>query len=936
MTRLLCLGLVLTSLGCSIGTPIVGSLGPDGGAPIDVGRDDLGPPGDRDGVTDVGEDVTADTPDTPDAPTYGRPVLPGPSRSSAVAITADDRIAIAVNRTAHSVSVFRLSVGLPVVATRVAELSTGDGSEPWSVAIGTDDNTAYVTLRRDAQVVRIDDLHGAPTLFATRAAVGAEPSGVAVSPTGRTLFVANWGDGTVSVLDAATLAVMDTLDLNATLVRGGYLGPDAVSRHGLAHPRALAVTNDGDADESDEALYVTEFFAQRRATPGIVGLERFDQSHVGVVYRYTLGPRTLTATPVAPVADLGFRSTDGATAGCFPNQLSSIAIASGRVYVTALCESPRGPIGPGAPPPPPPGDAGTPEDAAVGDVPDGSAPPVAPLDPQLLNFRTQHTGAIFVLEHATGAELPSQRVLLNARFFSMYENRRVPDDSARRYPLVPVDMVFQPLIAGSTVGSIVAWVVGYGSDALFRVRFTPTGALVEVGNPTVPGLPPFIDLGAAATPARMPYGLAMTSTGASAVSIQESAPTLGVVRFSNQTVTSVVESSAAPTGAAAEIADGRRLFVTGLGRWSLKGQAWNSCESCHPGGLTDNVTWYFGRGPRQTLALDGTLDAMGVPRLLNWTADFDEVADFELNVRGNSGGVGAVVHRPNDGAMPPRLSNEDRIIFDGTIAIGQQQRTSTPQDGLSGSIDSIATPAGTGAPRGALTDWALIGRYLGAIRTPRSPASRSPEDAREGRLIFSQAGCDGCHGTAQWSLSRRFYAVGEASNDRVMGSLVTRRWTRPAGSPTSFIAESGTFRLSPFDAANDQITCALRNVGTWATGRGVAAADVELREVRANMTTQSQGATGFNPPSLLGVAHNAPYFHAGNARSLEEAFGTRFAAHRDIFAPTGMFEGAGGVVRLRQLLAFLATIDERTEAFATPARIGGSSGFDPDVCGQLR
>ena len=80
---------------------------------------------------------------------------------------------------------------------------------------------------------------------------------------------------------------------------------------------------------------------------------------------------------------------------------------------------------------------------------------MAPLDPLLLNFRTQHTGAIFVLDQSTGFELPSQRVLLNARFFALYENRRVPDDASRRYPLLPVDMVFQPLVAGSTAGSTV-------------------------------------------------------------------------------------------------------------------------------------------------------------------------------------------------------------------------------------------------------------------------------------------------------------------------------------------------------------------------------------------------------------------------------------------------------------------------------------------------
>jgi YVTN family beta-propeller protein len=941
VTRPLPLGLLACAFGCSLGTSVVGAPHPDSGLTADSPVTDLGPVQDREDVPEADLGPATDVPlaDAPDAPPFGRPVLPGPSRSSAVAITSDDRVAVAVNRSAHSVSVFRLTGRSPLSAERVVELSTGAGSEPWSVALGPDDDTAYVALRREGQLVRIDGLHGTPTLSATRARVGAEPTGVALSPSGRTVFVANWGEGTVSVLDASTLAVTDTLDLNAALARGGFLGDGVTVRHGLAHPRALAVTNDGDADEADEALYVTEFFAQRRSTPGPTGIERFDQSHVGVVYRYTLGARALVATPLAPAADMGFRGTDGATAGCFPNQLSSLAIASGRVYVTALCESPRGPVGPGAPPPATDGGAAT--DASVDDVPmdassDAGSAPVAPLDPSLLNVRTEHTGAIFVLDHATGAELPSQRVLLNARFFSLYESRRVADDASRRYPLLPVDLVFQPLVAGSTAGSTVAWVVGYGSDALFRVRFSPSGSLVEVGNPTVATLPHFIDLGAAATPARLPYGLAMTSTGSSAVSAQEHSRNVALVAFSNQSVSSVVESSPAPAGAAAQVADGRRLFVTGLGRWSLKGQGWNSCEACHPDGLTDNVTWFFGRGPRQTIALDGTVDAMGAPRLMGWSAVFDEVADFELNVRGNSGGVGAVVHRANDGAMPPRVSNEDRIVFDGSAAAGMQQRTASPQDGLSGSIDSIATPAGTGAPRGVLADWSLIGRYLGEIRTPRPPSTGSEEDVREGRLIFSQAGCDGCHGAARWSLSRRFYAPGDGSNDRVTGSLITRRWTRPNGAPTALMPEGGTFRRSPFDAANDQLSCALRDVGTWASGRGVAPEGVDLLEVRADMTTPSQGATGFNPPSLLGVAHGAPYFHAGNARTLEEAMGPRFATHRDVFAPTGMFEGAGGVVRLRQLLAFVTSIDERTEVIATPARIGGSSGFDPDVCGQLR
>ena len=57
-----------------------------------------------------------------------------------------------------------------------------------------------------------------------------------------------------------------------------------------------------------------------------------------------------------------------------------------------------------------------------------------------------------------------------------------------------------------------------------------------------------------------------------------------------------------------------------------------------------------------------------------------------------------------------------------------------------------------------------------------------------------------------------------------------------------------------------------------------------VREVRADMNTNAQGATGFNPPALVGMMVGAPYLHAGNARTLEEAFSNTFAAHHQASA----------------------------------------------------
>jgi len=88
---------------------------------------------------------------------------------------------------------------------------------------------------------------------------------------------------------------------------------------------------------------------------------------------------------------------------------------------------------------------------------------------------------------------------------------------------------------------------------------------------------------------------------------------------------------------------GRRLFFTARGRWSSEG--WSSCGSCHPDGLTDNITWIFAAGPRQSTSMDGSFShgpGAQKQRIFNWTAIIDEMHDFEGNTRGTQGGKGAI------------------------------------------------------------------------------------------------------------------------------------------------------------------------------------------------------------------------------------------------------------------------------------------------------
>ena len=859
-----------------------------------------------DSTTDTNVDDTGTPPDTtiPDAPADGpsdtpsdTPVLTSrgmPTNGSATAMTRDDKVAVAVNRAAGTVSVFNLDLGGASGATRTANLAVG--AEPWAVVIGQDGDTAYVILRKDQKVVRIDKLHTAPVIAAASAATGSEPTGIAISPTGKTLYVANWAEGTVTVVKTADMTVTSTIDLNPTLAASGFLGTVA-ARPALAHPRAIIVTDDGDADDADETIYVTEFFSQARTTGVPTDDSQFDLGRQGVVYRVNAGTGAVAGLiTIAPIADTGFVDSNAAVTGCFPNQLNAVAINNGRLYVSSVCESPRGPTGP---------------------VVVGTATNPA-------NFKTQIHATIFAINLATNTDVPAQARVLTKDFQAHYDTSMTPDDATRRMPLITNDIAF----AG---GTNVAYLTAYGSNAVFRVAYKADGTLDRVGAASAN----FINLtpGGGIGNGELPYGIAVTNAGAAtspfALVISEFSRNLSVVSLATQAVSKAVESHPAPTGADLTEATGKKFFSTGTGRWSFKGQSWNSCESCHPDGLTDNVTWYFARGPRQTTSLDGSYDKKDATRrrIYNWTAIFDETHDFELNTRGNSGGLGAVVHQVS---APPVA--DDRIIFDGTAVAGAQKATTTPQAGLSGAVSSLM-PGGATMPSSVLKDWDDVDAFIKKIRPPRGPKNLVAADVTLGRTLFQVNNCAACHGGTHWTLSRVFYTPNEANNHPSTGGLFLTSYTRPLPAsgwpnsinPPSAMGASATFRLSPIDGANDQINCILRDVGTFATGTGVAPTGVSLKEVRANMTTGAQGATGFNPPSLVGMVTGAPYFHGGNARTLEEAFSTLFAkhhqAHSSLFAPSAD--------QVKQLVAFLLSIDDSTAPVTAT-----SITFDPDLCKQ--
>jgi hypothetical protein len=855
--------------------------------------------------------------------------LPQTNRGAAVALSPDDKIAVAVNRDSGSATVLRVGYDEKEPSLElIKEIEFGEGSQPFMVVIAKDGETAFVILRKEQRVVRIRDLSSKPSLDGS-VTVGSEPTAIALSPSGKRGFVANWVDGTVTEFDTRSLEVKYTIDLNAALVQTGYLG-DVESRPALAHPRSVALSNDGDDEDDDEALFVTEYFGQQGEQEKSDG-SNADTFKVGLVYRIALSDREVTTIEYGSLSDMGFKDANGKAAGCYPNQVQSIALHGPFAYVVSVCASPEGPLGI---------KATTTTCTDVEDcselklqdpacvLPTATAPASICVD--VAGAKTTTAPLLSVIDTRQNSEVVGSARSLNAEFDALYRKQKI-DAGAQRFPLFANNIAFLP-------GKAVAYVTANGSDAVFRLRFDPkSGELREVGA----SQNPFINLA--------PVGIAADKAGKNPISIAvaQNYPRFAIVAndvsrnatlvdFNSQAITGgvkqpvVIATTAQPAkGSDAEhILRGKRFFNTGLVRWSLRGQGWGSCQSCHGDGLTDNVTWYFARGPRQSVSLDGSFASTHAEdqRLFNWTAIKDQVSDFEDNARDISGGTGAIVSAVSDPTV-----TADRIDF---VGLGHGN--------LNGSSADAADPANPLEldPSPKIADWQELERFIQVIRSPRAPSNLDAVKVAAGRELFLYQGtCQGCHGGEKWTISQRFYTPSTATN----AALLTTKFSIPDGFPTALLParnpDNQTLRFQGGNAAAfDQMLCAVRPVGTF----NVAESGVGIAELRADMMTPAQGAgnpegegAGYNPPSLLGLSIGGPYFHAGNARTLEALLGDTFETHYAALAPNFLAydDQAERDSRVSELVQFMLSIDEDTQYvdIPEPGSQGGSLCIDPSL-----
>lgn len=164
---------------------------------------------------------------------------------------------------------------------------------------------------------------------------------------------------------------------------------------------------------------------------------------------------------------------------------------------------------------------------------------------------------------------------------------------------------------------------------------------------------------------------------------------------------------------------GKQLFYDARDR-RLARDAYMSCATCHADGGHDGRVWDLtglGEGLRNTVSLRGRRGAQG---LLHWSANFDEVQDFEAQIRRLAGGTG--------------------LMRDEDLALGTRaQPLGDRKAGVSSDLDALAAYVTS------------LDRFDPSPH--RSAAGQLTSLALDGQALFSTRGCVQCHGGSTFTSS---------------------------------------------------------------------------------------------------------------------------------------------------------------------------------------
>ncbi|SFJ46204.1 c-type cytochrome [Planctomicrobium piriforme] len=172
---------------------------------------------------------------------------------------------------------------------------------------------------------------------------------------------------------------------------------------------------------------------------------------------------------------------------------------------------------------------------------------------------------------------------------------------------------------------------------------------------------------------------------------------------------------------------GKKLFYTA--NPPMSSRRWISCSSCHPDGDSDGRTWQQPEGLRNTQALFGLKETHPI----HWSADRDEVQDFEHTIRS------------------PLMQGK------GLIRGAVHDSLDAKNSGVSRELDALAAYANS--HHFSLSPWAKKGL--------------SPSAQRGKELFFSkETGCATCHSGAYYTdLQRHDVGTGQDDKTELIGPL---------------------------------------------------------------------------------------------------------------------------------------------------------------------
>jgi YVTN family beta-propeller protein len=291
---------------------------------------------------------------------------------------------------------------------------------------------------------------------------------------------------------------------------------------------------------------------------------------------------------------------------------------------------------------------------------------------------------------------------------------------------------------------------------------------------------------------RAPQGLAVSDDGKRLYVNNFMDRTVGVfdltrlLELGESNVVPVATLNAVSTEAlGAQVLKGKQFFYDARDT-RLARDAYMSCAACHNDGGDDGRTWDLtgmGEGLRNTVNLRGR--AGMVHGFLHWSGNFDEVQDFEGQIRALAGGTG--------------------LMSDVEFNTGSRSQTlGDPKAGVNADLDALAA-------------------YVASLSTFADSPNRNPDGtltsaAVAGREVFRASNCAACHGGASFTISaaanlRNIGTLKPSSGQRLGGPLTgidvptlrdvwaTAPYLHDGSAPTlaaAVAAHSGT-SLSPTD-----------------------------------------------------------------------------------------------------------------------------------------